>query len=155
MCPRTRNWVVSGDLPVAMALVRLARQACALRNNLRKNPHTTRIPARCLTQSTAEQLEELVDDFGDYSIVLPSEPFVFGVSHIVPREVPKRIARPHYATEAALSGSEGSSPPLERRLVLGGEEEFHIREAAKLAKKVRDYAGTLVKVRTITQQLLG
>ena len=36
-------------------------------------------------------------DFGDYDIILPPEPYVWGVSHIHPRPVPDGIARPTYA----------------------------------------------------------
>lgn len=78
--------------------------------------------------------------FSSYAVILPHEPFVFGVSHITPRSVPKHIARPPYA---------GGSPALKDpggRIELGGAAEQRLRAAAQLAKKVREYAGTLVQV---------
>lgn len=83
---------------------------------------------------------------GDYNVILPTEPFVFGVSHIQPRFVPDYIAKPPYAR--------GIQAPIEEiplqesgKIELGGEAELKIREAALLAKKVREFAGTQVKVR--------
>lgn len=82
--------------------------------------------------------------FGDYSIIpLPPQPFIFGVSHIKPRLVPPHILKPPYVDASRVAPNE------DERIVLGGESEFRIREAAKLAKKVRVYAGSLVQVRLI------
>jgi len=39
--------------------------------------------------------------FGTYSVILPPEPFVFGVSHIPQRPVASRIVRPSYVTPSA------------------------------------------------------
>ena len=91
-------------------------------------------------------------DFGDYSVILPPEPYIFGVSHIVPRSVTPNIVRPHYA----LPGSNDIETDKggDGKIVLGGEAEFRLREAAKLAKKVREYAGKLVKVRRPSCQTL-
>jgi len=86
-------------------------------------------------------------DFGDYNIILPPEPFIFGVSHIVPRSVPPNIVRPHYALPGCSNDTE-TNKDNGGKIVLGGEAEFRLREAAKLAKKVREYAEKLVKVRT-------
>lgn len=38
-----------------------------------------------------------LEDFGDYEILLPPEPPIFGVSHISPRSVPRHIPKPPYA----------------------------------------------------------
>lgn len=90
------------------------------------------------------------DDFGDYSIILPEEPFVFGVSHIRPRTVPSGIVRPPYAIPGRVKKENdpkhGDPYEGDGIIQLGGEDERRLRNAAKLAKKVRDYAGTLVKV---------
>ena len=82
----------------------------------------------------------------DYNIILPTEPYVWGVSHIQPRSVPDHIAKPQYARDIPVSTEE--IPQKDRgKIELGGEAELKIREAAILAKKVREFAGTQVKVR--------
>jgi methionyl aminopeptidase len=81
----------------------------------------------------------------DYNVILPTEPFVFGVSHIQPRFVPEHIVRPPYARGIPVSAEE--APPQDSgKIELEGEAELKIREAALLAKKVREFAGTQVKV---------
>ena len=82
----------------------------------------------------------------NYNIILPTEPYVWGVSHIQPRLVPDHIAKPPYARGSPVPTEE---IPLQDRgkIELGGEAELKIREAALLAKKVREFAGTQVKVR--------
>lgn len=85
------------------------------------------------------------DDFGDYSIILPEEPYIFGVSHIVPRSVPNNITRPYYAASGFVRHDKEPIASAER-ITLGGETEIRLREAAKLARKTREYAGTLVQV---------
>ena len=88
----------------------------------------------------------------DYNIILPAEPFVFGVDYIQPRVVPDHIARPPYACgtnkldptvefENPLQDSDGSG-----KIKLGGQAELKIRQAALLAKKVREFASSQVKV---------
>jgi methionyl aminopeptidase len=97
---------------------------------------------------------EDVPDFGDYSVILPPEPFVFGVSHFKPRPVPPHIPKPPYADFSKIAENEadkyegggGLRGGKRERIALGGESEFRIREAAKLAKKVRVYAGSLAQV---------
>lgn len=76
----------------------------------------------------------VAEDFGDYSIILPQEPFVFGTSHIQPRAVPDHIARPSYIKDDAS------------RITLGTHEEIKMREAGRLARKVKEFARNLVKV---------
>ena len=120
-------------------------------------------------ESLNKRDDSVVPDFGDYSIILPPEPFVFGVSHIERRQVPSHILRPPYARQGPLlpqpSSEENQQQPLaseqvllektqknkgkegsDRRIVLGSESEVRIREAGRLAKKVREYAGSLVQV---------
>ena len=92
-------------------------------------------------------------NFGDYHIILPPEPFVWGVSHIVPRVVPPNIVKPPYALKSRETSrnihhnhrdlAHGDSETIP----LGGDEERRLRNAAILAKKVLQYAGTLVKVK--------
>jgi methionyl aminopeptidase len=91
------------------------------------------------------------EDSSNYNVILPTEPFVFGVSHIQPRSVPDHIVKPPYAGGILVPTEEipqqDSSSHGSGKIELGGEAELKIREAALLAKKVREFAGTLVKVR--------
>ena len=70
---------------------------------------------------------------------------MFGVSHIESRTVPAHIVKPPYALT-----SDGMPGPKSRqdssKIKLGGEEESRLRAAARLAKEVRVFAGSLVKV---------
>ncbi|KAF9004333.1 peptidase M24, structural domain-containing protein [Cyathus striatus] len=93
------------------------------------------------------------DDFGAYSVILPEEPFVFGVDHISPRSVPAHIKKPKYADKKLDSTGEYGGPTPEARISLGGEDESGIREAARLARDVREYAGSLVKVGVTTNSI--
>ncbi|KAG6845533.1 hypothetical protein H0H87_007777 [Tephrocybe sp. NHM501043] len=94
-------------------------------------------------------------DFGDYSIILPEEPFVWGVAHIKPRSVPNYIHRPDYAKpEFEKKGHKGHSEVNSaEKIKLGGEAETRLRNAAKLARKVRDFSGTLVKPGVTTNSI--
>jgi methionyl aminopeptidase len=85
-------------------------------------------------------------DFGDYSLILPAEPYVFGVSHIVPRSVPSSIVQPNYVLDDTAT-LDAPSTDKDQKIVLGGSSEFLIRRVARLAKTVREYAGKLVQVR--------
>ncbi|TFK43981.1 peptidase M24, structural domain-containing protein [Crucibulum laeve] len=109
---------------------------------------TLRRAYRVFSTSTNEEEPE---DFGDYSIILPEEPFIFGTSHITPRRVPDRIIRPDYAKPDWVAPRDAHL--REARVLLGGEEETRLREAAKLAKAVREYAGSLVKVGVTTNSI--
>ena len=84
--------------------------------------------------------------FGIYSVILPPEPFVFGVSHISQRPVPPHILRPPYVTPS--SSAQPTSNSGDGRIQLGSPEERRLRSAARLARNVLEYAGTLVKVKT-------
>jgi methionyl aminopeptidase len=96
-------------------------------------------------------------DFGDYHVILPPEPYIWGVSHITPRAVPPNIARPPYALPDSLphtttrntfhDGVVRADTSGDKSVIaLGGYEERRLRNAARLAKKVLEYAGSLVQV---------
>ena len=88
---------------------------------------------------------------GDYSVVLPKEPFVFGVSHIIPRPVPVHIPRPPYIKgDRPILDDPKRGDPYEGdgRIALGSPEEMLLRNAALLARDALNYASTLVKVIT-------
>jgi hypothetical protein len=87
------------------------------------------------------------EDFGNYSVILPPEPFVFGVSHIPQRPVPSHIQRPPYLTSSAQDSLVLKGSSSDGRIPLGGFEEWRLRQAARLAREVLEYAGTLVKVK--------
>ncbi|KAF5333551.1 hypothetical protein D9611_002830 [Ephemerocybe angulata] len=90
------------------------------------------------------------DDFGLYRVILPEEPFVFGTAHIPPRRMKSQVEWPPYASGRELSPEELA---FRGKIELGGKQEEGVREAAKLAKKVREYAGTLVKVGVTTEEI--
>ncbi|KAF9449026.1 methionyl aminopeptidase [Macrolepiota fuliginosa MF-IS2] len=98
------------------------------------------------TTQTPEEPEEL-EYFGQYSVILPPEPFVFGVSHIKPRAVPENIIRPPYVRNNGLETLEEPDKP-ESIIELGGDAEARLRAAARLAKKVREFSGSLIGVTT-------
>jgi methionyl aminopeptidase len=85
--------------------------------------------------------------FGTYSVILPPEPFVMGVSHIVQRPVPEHIPRPSYMTPSAHGQSTLGEASGDGRIQLGSSAERRLRQAARLARDVLEYAGTLVKVK--------
>jgi methionyl aminopeptidase len=85
--------------------------------------------------------------FGTYSVILPPEPFIFGVSHIPRRAVPSHIARPSYVTRSAHDQSYPYVSSGDGRIQLGSHGEWRLRRAAQLAREVLEYAGTLVKVK--------
>ena len=88
---------------------------------------------------------------GDYSVVLPKEPLVWGVSHITPRPVPIHIPRPPYikGDRPTLDDPKCGDPyEGDGRIALGSPEEKSLRKAALLARDALDYASTLAKVTT-------
>jgi len=101
---------------------------------------------RRLTKA-AEALIQDAHDFGNYDIILPEEPFVFGVSHITPRRVPEGILRPDYAKPEFSAENIRNARNLVERITLGGEAEARQREAGMLARKALGCAGRLVQVR--------
>ena len=103
-------------------------------------------PRRRLTEAAGALIQD-PHDFGNYDIILPEEPFVFGVSHITPRRVPEGIIRPDYAQPGFSAENLQNARNLVERIVLGGEAEVRLREAGVLARKVLECAGRLVQVR--------
>ncbi|KAK0207102.1 methionyl aminopeptidase [Desarmillaria ectypa] len=99
------------------------------------------------TTSSIPNVEEAYD-FGTYSVILPEEPFVFGVSHIAPRPVPPSIRVPPY-----IDGGHDVTPADDGIITLDGEEEARVRRAGALASKVREFAGSLVKVGVTTNAI--
>lgn len=120
---------------------------CISTVNGRKLP--AKVPLRRYTTNEEENEEENpggFEDFGDYEVILPQEPFVFGVSRIHARQVPEDIVKPPYAL--TVDGIPDQTPRRDSgKIKLGGEAESRVRQAALLAKKVREFAGTQVKVR--------
>jgi methionyl aminopeptidase len=90
------------------------------------------------------------ESFGTYSVILPPEPFVFGVSHIVQRPVPEHIPRPTYVTSSNQGQPTLGGVSDDDRILLGSPGERRLRQAARLARDVLEYASTLVKVKTGT-----
>lgn len=119
-------------------------------------PMTLRLGTRSLCrafglQSPRSRSHSIQQLPGDYSVVLPKEPFVWGVSHIIPRPVPIHIRRPPY-----IKGDRPTVNDLNHREVyegdgrvaLGSPEEMSLRKAALLARDALNYASALVKVAT-------
>ncbi|KAF5364110.1 hypothetical protein D9756_000084 [Leucocoprinus leucothites] len=136
----------------------LARRPSSLTthaSSLIKCPLNTLYPFRAHSVDAAlaeADLPEGIEDFGHYSIILPPEPFVFGVSHIKPRQVPRDIIKPSYVLNNGNEALEGVNKP-ESIIELGGEAESRLRRAAQLARRVREFAGSLVKVGVTTNAI--
>jgi methionyl aminopeptidase len=128
----------------------ILRLACSRQNSTRTIRQCWDY-SRYLSRSSLTKQQWSQDDFevgiGTYSVILPSEPYVYGVEHITPRRVPPNIVRPHYSSTGIPDDAE-YYPKVEDdgKIVLGGEAERRLRAAARLAKKVREYAGNFVKV---------
>ncbi|KAF8651148.1 hypothetical protein AX16_004850 [Volvariella volvacea WC 439] len=103
-----------------------------------------------ILEEAEEEADDGVHDFGNYSVILPPEPFVHGTSHIPMREVPKEITRPSYVGQAK---EDHQVPYFQKRIGFGGEEERKLKAAADLAKRVREYAAGLVKVGITTDEI--
>jgi methionyl aminopeptidase len=103
------------------------------------------IATRRYTSAAAVQ-----NDYGRYNVILPTEPFIWGVSHIRPRPVPQDIPRPAYALSGPSTERDTSQreDPQEGEVIvpLGGHEEECLRNAGRLAKQVRGYVETLIRV---------
>ncbi|KAJ7757554.1 methionyl aminopeptidase [Mycena metata] len=81
-------------------------------------------------------LHSLAKNIRSFSVILPEEPFIYGVSHIKPRIVPEHIPRPHYA-----GGSPTVIQDVDGKVQLGGDAERSVRAAAKLAKNCQRVCG--------------
>ncbi|KAG1786265.1 methionyl aminopeptidase [Suillus plorans] len=114
---------------------------------------------RYITTSPAFDSDESreVEDFGTYNVILPEEPFVWGVSHITRRPVPSHIVRPKYAVQLdpPMSSEIDHTQQYEGdgRIILGSIDEKRLRAAATLAKNVRQYAGSLVQPGVTTNSI--
>ena len=120
------------------------------------------ISSRLRFLSTRVSTEEA--SFGSYSVILPEEPFVWGVSHISPRTVPSSIGRPPYARALAekdkhsphssesRSGHSRERSKDDSRIRLGTEEETKLRASSRLARKTREFSGTLVRVGIVLER---
>ena len=139
---------------------KVARKKLWTRHPLIPSRPPTRLENRLRFLSTQVSDEEAT--FGSYSVILPEEPLVWGVSHITPRTVPPNIRRPPYAqtlaNDKSTSYHSGSGDPQEpyeddSRIRPGSEEETKLRASAKLARKVREFSGTLVRVGMVLEVL--
>lgn len=76
--------------------------------------------------------------FGTYEIILPEEPFVFGVKHIPVKTVPSNILRPPYVCKTFDADDPFNGDPYagDGKISLGSEEERGLRNAAQLARSV-------------------
>ncbi|KAI0774701.1 methionine aminopeptidase [Trametes elegans] len=86
--------------------------------------------------------------FGYYDVILPSEPFVWGTAHIIPRGVPPRIPRPPYVRDtpgAEEARAEEDVQSTRRKLIRDEEDVRRLRRAARLASNVLRFAGSLVE----------
>ncbi|KAL5527906.1 hypothetical protein ACEPAG_6707 [Sanghuangporus baumii] len=105
--------------------------------------------------SNNKQLE--IDDPGNYEIILPPEPPVWGVKHIPVRGVPDHISRPAYAIPGKIV--EDSDPyhgePYagDGRIKLSSEEERKLRRANSLAKRTLDKASELIRIGISTNEI--
>ncbi|GJE87537.1 methionyl aminopeptidase [Phanerochaete sordida] len=103
--------------------------------------------------SEAEEDDDILrlEDDGEYEVVVPKDPYARPIFP-PPLPVPPHIARPSYATP----GYHGRRPFLETfsgdgRFVLGSEDEMKLRRAARLARRVLTYAGSLVSPGVTTE----
>ncbi|KAH9045239.1 methionyl aminopeptidase [Lactarius pseudohatsudake] len=105
-----------------------------------------RYTALTTSSDGADVSESDVEFFGIYSVILPPEPFVFGVTHIAQRPVP-----PHSPTPTLCDTFLPSPWSWGNFYFRSGERR--LRSAARLARNVLEYAGTLVKVGSTTDAL--
>jgi len=131
----------------------LGRSSCTrFLSTSHSRPHVTPIPK---TSSNSDPYP----DFGTYSIILPPEPFQFGTSHFPILPVPSSIPRPQYAIEKPVLGrfgkDKGPTDPWEGdgKIELNTDEEMRLRNAARLAKSVREFTSELVKVGVTTNTI--
>ncbi|EKM59885.1 uncharacterized protein PHACADRAFT_192275 [Phanerochaete carnosa HHB-10118-sp] len=114
------------------------------------------------TAETASELDEdeaplKLEDDGQYEIIVPKDPFARPVFS-PPLHVPPHIIRPLYATPEMLEKYNRSghlSEPYigDGRISLGSEDEFKLRRAARLARRVLNYAGSLVVPGATTEKI--
>ncbi|KAG7097552.1 hypothetical protein E1B28_004890 [Marasmius oreades] len=112
------------------------------------------LPHRTFTDANLGEDHDAYD-FGSYTVVLPEEPFVFGVSHITPRNVPNSVRKPPYALARHHDTNTSTLVKREKLIRLGGVEEDGLRKSAGLAREVREFSGTLVKAGVTTNEIDG
>jgi hypothetical protein len=115
--------------------------------------HATRLLrlVRCPTARRLHPSHHEYEDFGNYRVILPPEPFVWGTSHIQSRPVPREIRRPVYIINGSKENDPDHGDPHEGDglIPLGGHEERCLREAAILAKEVREHVRSIMRVRAL------
>ena len=98
--------------------------------------------------------EPEIDDPGDYEIILPPEPPVWGVKDITIRDVPNHISKPVYAIPGnVIEESDpyhGDPYSGDGRIQLNGEDEKKLRRANNLAKCTLAKASELIRVSTFS-----
>ncbi|KAI0638630.1 methionine aminopeptidase [Trametes polyzona] len=140
-----------------------ARPAASL---VRTRPNLRHVPAlhRRMTSNSdpshdAEGPSEHDLRFGCYDVILPSEPFVWGTAHIIPRGVPPHIPRPPYVSDGVNPGPDAeqthdsAAESTARRLITDKEDLQKLRTAARLAADVLNFAGSLVQVGRTTDAI--
>ncbi|PCH40741.1 methionyl aminopeptidase [Wolfiporia cocos MD-104 SS10] len=141
---------LAGPSTLAYTAYHLHKATC-LRTCTRR-PLSTSLRRNSHTETPAEELGEY--DFGTYDVILPAQPFVWGVSHIKPRAVLPHIPRPPYARGRGDGREIHNQPVLgHRRIKLGDQDEAKLRGSARLAKDVLNYAGSLVKIGVTTEYI--
>lgn len=69
---------------------------------------------------------------------------MFGTDHILKSMMKRKVPEPAYITGRELTLQEST---FRGKIQLGGDQEQGVRAAAALARDVRDFAGSLAKVR--------
>jgi len=93
---------------------------------------------------------------GDYAIILPPDPPVWGTSHIIPRTVPEHILRPPYASATETDSEDpflGDPYEGDGRICLRSEAETSLRAAATLARNTLQWIGPQVQVQSTVLSL--
>ncbi|GJJ06904.1 hypothetical protein Clacol_001100 [Clathrus columnatus] len=93
--------------------------------------------------------------FGNYDIILPEEPFVYGVKHIPVNPVPPTIPRPPYTFGNIDEDDPAFGDPYtgDGRISLGGEDETKLKKAASIAKSVLGTAKKCLRPGVSTQEI--
>lgn len=92
-------------------------------------------------------------------MIMPSEPTIWGTSHIKRLKVPENIRRPPYARPGVKFDSEdryGGDPYSgDGRITPGSNDEVSIRKACNLAALTLKEAGKYVKVSYFSPSAFG
>ena len=94
--------------------------------------------------------EPEIDDPGDYEIIIPPDPPIWGVKDITTRDVPNHISIPVYAIPGRIieeSNPYHGDPYMgDGRIELNSEDEKKLRRANNLAKRTLAKASELIRV---------